>query len=169
MLLRNVGSRTDYTALYPRRWQHPCQSLKSFTETIIPGSHSPEQMFEPGPDRHEAGILTTGVACYFHPFLYIKLHIAYVPFLYITKNCWLSCSCIAGATYFSVQSLAKQMQVEGKAILITGRGGPYSCETLRIPHFLVRTIGSQMAVRSVLRADRPLPPGRFQILTSVRG
>jgi hypothetical protein len=31
------------------------------------------------------------------------------------------------------------------------------------------TIGSQMAVRSALRAGRPLPPGRFLVLISVRG
>jgi hypothetical protein len=31
------------------------------------------------------------------------------------------------------------------------------------------TIGSQMAVTSALRAGRPLPPGRFLVLISVRG
>jgi hypothetical protein len=38
----------------------------------------------------------------------------------------------------------------------------------RLPHFY--TIGSQMAVRlSSLRAGRPLPPGRFLVLISIRG
>jgi hypothetical protein len=27
-------------------------------------------------------------------------------------------------------------KVKVKAILVTGRGGPYSCETSRLPHFL---------------------------------
>jgi hypothetical protein len=31
------------------------------------------------------------------------------------------------------------------------------------------TIDSQMGVRSALRAGRPLPPGRFMVLISVRG
>jgi hypothetical protein len=35
---------------------------------------------------------------------------------------------------------------------------------------IFHTIGSQMAVRlSALRADHPLPSGRFQVLISVRG
>jgi hypothetical protein len=57
---------------------------------------------------------------------------------------------------------------KGKAIPVTGRGGPRDCETSRLPHF--PTIGSQMAVRvSALCAGLPLPPGRFLILISVRG
>jgi hypothetical protein len=52
---------------------------------------------------------------------------------------------------------------------VTGRGGSHGCETSGLTHFLY-TIGSQMAVRlSALRADRPLPPGRFLVLISVRG
>jgi hypothetical protein len=27
-------------------------------------------------------------------------------------------------------------RIKSKAILVTGRGGPYGCETLRSPHFL---------------------------------
>jgi hypothetical protein len=42
------------------------------------------------------------------------------------------------------------------------------CETSRLPHFLY-AIGSQITVRlSALRAGRPLPPGRFLVLISVR-
>jgi hypothetical protein len=56
-----------------------------------------------------------------------------------------------------------------KAILVTGRGGPLGCETSRLPQF-VYTIGSQRAVRlSALRAGRPLPPGGFLVLISLRG
>jgi hypothetical protein len=54
-----------------------------------------------------------------------------------------------------------------KANPVTGRGGPYGCETSRLPHFL--DIGSQMAVRLwASRADRLLPPGTFLVLISVR-
>jgi hypothetical protein len=28
------------------------------------------------------------------------------------------------------------MGIKGKAIHVTGRGGPYGCETSRLPHFL---------------------------------
>jgi hypothetical protein len=46
-----------------------------------------------------------------------------------------------------------------KAIPVTGRGGPYGCETSRLP---------RMAMRSALRAGRSLLPGRFLVLTSAR-
>jgi hypothetical protein len=46
---------------------------------------------------------------------------------------------------------------KGKAIPVTGRGGPYGCDTSRLPVFY--TVSSQMAVRlSALRVGRPLPP-----------
>jgi hypothetical protein len=47
------------------------------------------------------------------------------------------------------------MVLKGKAVPVTGLGGPYGCETSRLPHFL--TIGSEIAVRSALCAGRPLP------------
>jgi hypothetical protein len=57
---------------------------------------------------------------------------------------------------------------EGKAIPVTGSGSPLGCEMSRLPHFL--DSGSQMAVRlSPLHVGRPLPPGRFLALISVRG
>jgi hypothetical protein len=62
--------------------------------------------------------------------------------------------------------------VKGKIIPVTGREGPYVCETSRLPHFLY-TFGSQMAVRlSAWRAGRLLaapPPGRFLVFISVIG
>jgi hypothetical protein len=58
---------------------------------------------------------------------------------------------------------------KGKTIPVSGCGGKQSCETSRLPHFLDNRL-TQMAVRlSALRASRPLPPGRFLILISVRG
>jgi hypothetical protein len=67
---------------------------------------------------------------------------------------------IASATPFPKAPIART---------ITGRGGPQGSETSRLTHFLL-IIGSQMAERlSVLRAGRPLPPGRLLVLISVRG
>jgi hypothetical protein len=58
---------------------------------------------------------------------------------------------------------------KGKVIRVTGRRGPYGCETSRLPYFL-ETIGSKMAVKSsALHAAGPLPPGRLLVLISVRG
>jgi hypothetical protein len=34
------------------------------------------------------------------------------------------------------RSIIFNVSIEGKAITATGRGGPYNCETLRLPHFL---------------------------------
>jgi hypothetical protein len=55
---------------------------------------------------------------------------------------------------------------KGKSIPVTGRGSPWDCETSRLPHFLENML---TAVRSALRAGRPLPPGRILVLISVRG
>jgi hypothetical protein len=48
---------------------------------------------------------------------------------------------------------------KGKAIPVTGREGPWCCETSRLPHFLY-TIGSQTAVR-LSAGGRPLPPRKI--------
>jgi hypothetical protein len=65
------------------------------------------------------------------------------------------------------QSSPRIKKVIGKANTVTGRGSPEVCETSKPPHFQ----GSRLpAVRlSALRAGRPLPPGRFLVLISVRG
>jgi hypothetical protein len=54
-----------------------------------------------------------------------------------------------------------------KANPVTASEGPTGCETSRLPHFL----GSlHTTVRlSALRAGRPLTPGKFLVLISVRG
>jgi hypothetical protein len=56
---------------------------------------------------------------------------------------------------------------KGNCAPVTDHGRPYSCETSRLPYFL--DSGSQMEVRSALHTGRPLPPGRFLVLISVRG
>jgi hypothetical protein len=47
---------------------------------------------------------------------------------------------------------------KGKALPVTGRGGPYGCERLRLPHFLDIWLTDGGKVVSALRAGRPLPP-----------
>jgi hypothetical protein len=54
---------------------------------------------------------------------------------------------------------------KGKAIPVTGRGGPYGCETSRLPHFLDNRLTDG---GDALCAGRPLPPGRFLVLIFVR-
>jgi hypothetical protein len=60
---------------------------------------------------------------------------------------------------------------KGKAIPVTGRTGPLGCETSRLPHFLQNRLidGREVVSRTRRPAGRPLPPGRFLVLISVRG
>jgi hypothetical protein len=51
---------------------------------------------------------------------------------------------------------------KGKAIHVLGRGGPQSCGTSRFPHFLDNRFTDGVS-------GRPLLPGRFLELISVRG
>jgi hypothetical protein len=57
---------------------------------------------------------------------------------------------------------------KGKAIPVTGRGGPQGRETSRLPHFLDNRLTDGGEVASLTRRH-PLPPGIFLILNSVRG
>jgi hypothetical protein len=57
---------------------------------------------------------------------------------------------------------------EGKAIPVTGRGGPYGCETSRLPDFLDNLLTDGGKVVSLTRRTHLYPPGRFLILISVR-
>jgi hypothetical protein len=59
---------------------------------------------------------------------------------------------------------------KGKASPVTGLGGPLGCETSRLPHFLDSRLTDGGEVVSFKRrpAGRPLPPGRFLVLISVR-
>jgi hypothetical protein len=50
----------------------------------------------------------------------------------------------------------------------TGREGPEGCETSRLPHFLDNWLTDGSEVVS-LSTSRPLRPGRFLVLISVRG
>jgi hypothetical protein len=55
---------------------------------------------------------------------------------------------------YNIMITDKIIKIEDKASHVTGLGGPQSCETSRLPHFL----GSQLAVRlSALHAGDPLP------------
>jgi hypothetical protein len=69
------------------------------------------------------------------------------------------------------QNLRKKEDIlkilEGKAIPVTGRGGPYGSETSRLPHLLDnrRTDGGEVV--SLIRRP-PLTPGRFLVFIYVR-
>jgi hypothetical protein len=53
---------------------------------------------------------------------------------------------------------------KGTAILVTGREGLEGCETSRVPHYSDNRLTDGGDVVS-----RPLPPGRFLVLISIRG
>jgi hypothetical protein len=53
---------------------------------------------------------------------------------------------------------------EGKAISVTGRGGPYGCETSRLPHFPDNRLIDGGEVVSLTRRSLFTPPGRFLVL-----
>jgi hypothetical protein len=55
-----------------------------------------------------------------------------------------------------------------KDIPVTNRGGPYGCETSRLPHFLDNRLTDGSEVVSLKRRPRLYPPGRFLVLISVR-
>jgi hypothetical protein len=55
--------------------------------------------------------------------------------------------------------------VKGEAISVTRRGGPYGCETSRMPHFIDNRLTDGCEVVSLTRR----PPGRCLVLISVRG
>jgi hypothetical protein len=48
-----------------------------------------------------------------------------------------------------------------KAVPVTGRGGPYGCETSRLPHFLDNQLTDGGEVVSLTRPGRPLLPRKI--------
>jgi hypothetical protein len=62
----------------------------------------------------------------------------------------------AHLTFWCLNGLEK-----GKAVPITGRGGPQGCEISRFSHFLDNWLTDGSEIGS------PLPPGRFLVLISV--
>jgi hypothetical protein len=65
-------------------------------------------------------------------------------------------------------SHTKTSSLKGRAIFVTGHGGPKSYDTLRLPHFLDNRLTDGGEVVTLTRC-RPLPPGRFLVLISDRG
>jgi hypothetical protein len=57
---------------------------------------------------------------------------------------------------------------EGKAIPVTGRGGPYGCETSRLPHVLDNRLTDVNEDVSLTRRP-PFTPRKILVLISVRG
>jgi hypothetical protein len=58
---------------------------------------------------------------------------------------------------------------KGKAIPVTGRGGPYGSETSRLPHFLDNRLTDNSETVSLTSRPPFTPPGRFLVVISVRG
>jgi hypothetical protein len=71
-----------------------------------------------------------------------------------------SCSCVWQWPW--IQSIKKV------SIPVTDRGGPYGCETSRLPHFLENLLTNGGEVVSLTHRP-PLLAGRFLVLISVRG
>jgi hypothetical protein len=57
--------------------------------------------------------------------------------------------------------------LKGKATPVTGRGGPYGCETSRLPHFLDIWLTDEGEV--IFTRWPPLSPGICLVLINVRG
>jgi hypothetical protein len=62
-----------------------------------------------------------------------------------------------------------KLKSRGKAIPVTGRGGPYCCETSGLPHILDNRLTDGGEVVSLTRRRPIYAPGRFLVLISVRG
>jgi hypothetical protein len=63
----------------------------------------------------------------------------------------------------------KKGKRKGKAIHVTGCGGPYGCETSRLPHLLDNRLTDGGDVVSLTRRPPFTSPGRFLVLIFVRG
>jgi hypothetical protein len=68
---------------------------------------------------------------------------------------------------FSPALLQVSKGIKGKDIPVTGRGGPYDCETSRHPHFIDNRLTDGGEVVSLTRRP-PFTPEKFLVLISVR-
>jgi hypothetical protein len=75
------------------------------------------------------------------------------------------CTILSRTLVDVIKSLSKKAEV----IPVPGRGGPLSCETLRLPYFLGNRLTDGGDCHPYASTGRPLPPGRFLVLISVRG
>jgi hypothetical protein len=70
-----------------------------------------------------------------------------------------------GKKAVSLKQEHQALQLKGKAIPATGRGGP----TSSLPHSLCNRLTDDGKIVRALCARRPLPPGRFLVFISGRG
>jgi hypothetical protein len=161
--LRAIWKR-DVTACFKtlwvcvwRNWVYPSSARRIETETFRTGSRSVH--------RYTA---TYGPYHFLSPHFKLLVNSSFfLPLFTHSVSTFLSVSFSFYCVSFSFLLRRGFWHYMVKAIPVTGREGPYGCETLRLPHFLD---SSQMAVRlSTLRTSRPLTPGRFLVLISVRG
>jgi hypothetical protein len=59
-------------------------------------------------------------------------------------------------------------QKKGKAIPVTGHGGPHGCEMLRFPHLLGSHLTDGSEVLSLTCCGRPLPPRKIPGTTATK-
>jgi hypothetical protein len=70
---------------------------------------------------------------------------------------------VAGDTEKGQQCVKK-----GKAIPVTGRGGPYDCKTSKLPHFLDNRLTVGGKIVTALRSGRSLSTEIFLVVISLR-
>jgi hypothetical protein len=73
----------------------------------------------------------------------------------------------AWATARPLYTLNSTLVKTGKAIPVTDRGGPYGCETLRLPHFLDSRLTNAGEVNS-LKRQPAFTQGKLLVFNSVR-
>jgi hypothetical protein len=59
--------------------------------------------------------------------------------------------------HITMQLIPPMSWMKGKAIPVTGRGGPYGCETSRLPHFLDNRLTDGGEVVSLTRRSPFIP------------
>jgi hypothetical protein len=87
-------------------------------------------------------------------------------FMLIFKH--VTCTLFSTLNHVEKKEKTRKVKKKGKAIPVTGRGGPWSCETSRLRYFLDNRLTDSGEFVSLMRRP-PLPSRIFQLLISVTG